>query len=728
MGLWLNECLIANLEKLDTAVEDLARSGYGVIRVMLRHTNYNHRSPQVVAAVGRIVEMAHAFRLKVVLDCEPHKEPVAHDAGALFPDAIGVRIARVEAEVVQGRFCAHLASPASLSQRADFIGIEAVFLREGSTYRKLDGIPSLKHRVVTEPYRNGFTTGSHLYVEGRPCQHESYVHLSGTIPEVDRGQLVIYGRFFDPRTIDFWSKGIRDYYDLMLEAYRSIPLDGVGWDEPGTGGDWSHYLFGDSFAKEFERSNGYRLQDKWALMDAEEFSAESMTVRLDYYRTFNEGIFRAQEYFIRRARHYFGDKLILGTHHTWQGEGGINDYRSGDVDYFRLNDNMDAGYTDCWWWDPKSVSYAYTLGSSLGRVTASGKAEINTWDAKPTNTRVEFQARLMTLMNLTWFNIWYGEATDTCLYPADYTWETTVREMKRHGTDQRRIGRAKPVIDVAILHGWETVCAINRADIAGAHKTCCMNTAKLFSDRNVAFDWVDTRLLADSQIEDGRLVNALGKYSVLILPYASILPREAWKQCCAFVSAGGGVIFTGTPPERDVEGAALNAEFANLLNMPELPLETYLAAVDAICTLPQHRPDQLDICVELEGDPGAIVTSIEGERHGMQNEEGNLIYLSDLDPRERLLDIIEPWLNTDVTCYSDSILWRLYRDGEREFLVCIAREGRTLNGLIRWDGEEMEFRSGKVVFWDKKSGPPKVYERGSELEATANLRDGALLP
>jgi hypothetical protein len=53
------------------------------------------------------------------------------------------------------------------------------------------------------------------------------------------------------------------------------------------------------------------------------------------------------------------------------------DEPAGAVDYFRLNDAMDAGYTDCCWWDPASVAYSYALASSLGRLTPTGAAVID---------------------------------------------------------------------------------------------------------------------------------------------------------------------------------------------------------------------------------------------------------------------------------------------------------------------------------------------------------------
>ena len=715
MGLWLNETNVFSPEKLDAAVRDLAHSGYGIIRTMLRNTNLNHRSSAVVEAVARIVDVAHAEGVRVAMDCEPHTEPVAHDMGSLFPDAIGVRVVRAEGPVVNGRVKLHILMPRTTGVRPDFLGLESVWLQVGGESRKIDDF-SFEHRVVTEPYLNGFTRNEHTFSLGCPAPMGLYLHLSGRLPQSVQGQLVVYVRFFDTRVIDLWSDGARRYYDEVLECYREVPLDGVGWDEPGIGGSWKNYIWGNAMAAAFERLNGYRLADRWPLLDADASSAESVRVRLDYYRTLNEGLFDAQKQLFGKARCLFGEDLILGTHHTWQGEGDINDYRAGAVDYFRLNDNMDAGYTDCWWWDQKSVSYAYTLGASLGRLTPSGEAEINTWDAKPTNARVEFQARLMTLLDLTWFNIWYGEATDTCLYPADYTWEATVREMNNHREEVKLVGGAKPVIDVAILHGWETVCGVNRAGIAAAHKCFCLNTAALFLEESVAFDWVDTRLLADSRIEGTRLVNALGSYSVLILPYASVLPRKAWKQCLAFAHAGGKIVFTGTPPDCDVEGASLSADFARLMALPELSLPRYLSEMDAEYTLPVHRSEALDVCLELEVDPLRLLTSIEGERHGVRNEAGNVVYLSDLDPRGRLLQVIAPWLEPEVECFSNGILWRLYREGGRELLICVAREGRQLRGVLRWAGETVEFRSGTRAFLERENGVLKLLAGNADVE------------
>lgn len=709
MGLWLNETNVLQPDKIEAAVADLAHSGYGIIRAMLRNTNLTHRSPQVVKAVARLVEAAHARRVRVVLDCEPHATPVGRDMGELYPDAMGSRLIRVETKLSQGGFIAHIPIPHVSGDRGDFLGIEAAFISEpGKPLEYLESISYQRFQEI-EPYHVGFSHIEQSYTEGRTVLVRPHVHLSGQLEGRAHGRLVLYVRFSDRQRVDFWTPDSRCYYNQLLECYRDIPLDGVGWDEPAVGGDWSSYLYGKGFADEFERRCGYSLASRLYLLDAADCSSEAMRTRVDYYHVMNEGVCAAQKALFEKAKELFGEHLLLGTHHTWQGEGGINDYRAGAIDYFRLNDLMDAGYTDCCWWDEASVAYAYTLASSLGRLTPSGEAEVNTWHWKPTNSLVEYHARYMTLMDIVWFNIWYGETTDTALYPSHYTWPTTVREMNRHREAQHRLAGSKPVVDVAIWHGWEGVCGVNRPDIAAAHKTFCLNTAQLFVDRGVAFDWIDSRLLEESIVSGATLGNRLGTYRLLILPYACVLNSGTWKQCVAFARAGGKVVFVGTPVEFTTEGKTINREFAELLNMEPLSLADYLEGIDAACQLPKERPEKLEVCVSLRGDEGRLQISSEGERHGIVNHQGNVLYLTDLDPRERLLQKIQPWLELPVVCHSGAILWRLYQSGQRQTLVLVARQNRCLEGTIHFAGHQLEFSKGLVAFVEIEAGALSVH-------------------
>lgn len=716
MGIWLSESIVLHPDKIEKAVQHIAGEGYGIIRTVLRNTNLTHRSPQTIDAVRRMVDTAHALGVRVALDCEPHGEPLARDMGGLFPDAIATRLVRAEARLVNGNFVVHVTPPHVVGMNPDFLGVEAAFLfQDGSRVQK---IPELKYRLryESEPYDTGFTRIEYSYTEGRPRNHSFNVCLSGCLPEIREGTVVVYARFTDTGLVDFWSPSFRKYYEILLNGYRDIALDGVGWDEPAIAGDWENYRYGKSYAEAFEARCGYALADKLYLLDEEGTSPESAKVRMDYYDTLNAGVVEAQAHLIAHAKELFGHDLLLGTHHTWQGEGGINDYRAGAVDYFQLNDSMDAGYTDCCWWDPGSVCYAYTLGSSLGRLTPSGEAEVNTWDSKPSNSLVQYNARLITLMDITWFNIWYGKATDTCLYPEHYTWAVTVTETRRHRKAAQLLKKAKPVVDIAILHGWETVSGVNRADIAGAHKTFCINTSRLFIERSVPFDWVDSRLLAEATVANGQMHNKLGSYSIIVLPYASILPRAVWQKCVEFVQSGGKLIFTGTPPDMDTEGVSLSEEFAAMMGMPQLTLAQYLTGIDAICKLDPGRPEQLDVSYPLASIEGRSFLSIEGEPHGLRSMSGNTVYLSDLDPRVRLLDTIGLWLAPRVKCFSDSILWRLYQDGQRQILVVAAKKDRKLEGIIHFSGRTLEFKKGLIALVEVEGSSLRIHGEGVSWE------------
>ncbi len=716
MGYWLNEPAVQDTGLIRKAMEDLGRNGYGIVRFMLRNTNFCHRSPKVVEAMRVAVEAGHAHGLKVVLDSEPHRDPVARDMGREFPEAMSTRLLCVRTRIVNGTFRLRMIAPHTDAQMSIFDGVEVAFLRRDGGMEK---IANLSYDLSWEV--SHFDTDRCLeqnYEFGRPVRHQRIGKLTGKLDAPEGTELTAYTRVRDIGLVDFWSEGFRKYYEMLLECYRDIPLDGVCWDEPGVGGDWWNYRYGQGFAAAFEKIKGYRLADKIWMLDEPGMTAEAARVRLDYYHMLNEGLALAQKSFIEKAQSLFGKDILLGTHHTWHGEGSINDYRACEVDYFRLTENLDAGYTDCCWWDMDSVCYAYALGSSLGRLTPSGEIECNTWHAKPTNLQVQYNVNLMTLMDITWFNIWYGNDTDTCLYPTHYTWAQTLTSLKQHHRYQLKLAGAKPVTEIGILHGWETVCALNRPEIAGAQKTFCMNTSRLFIERNVPFDFIDTGLIEKGGVSGKELVTALGSYRILVLDFASVLPRGAWARCLEFARAGGKILFVGSPPEMDTDGKSMGEEFAELLQMPRLKLADYLVCMDLSEALAPTRPTRLDVTYPLRGDSARIMTSIEDEPNGIRSPDGNVVYLTDVDPRLRMLNLLQAWTAPEVQCFSETIQWRLYRKDKESFLVCIARKEVQMRGIIRFAGHEIEIKRGNLALITERGG--KLEIEGVDLDASVH--------
>ncbi|WPJ96724.1 hypothetical protein SH580_03270 [Coraliomargarita algicola] len=697
MGVTLSDPMIRNPEVLKQVAVDLVNSGFEVLRPFLRLTSFNFGDPEVVQAVRVLTDAAHALGAKVVIDCEPHLK-AAQEMGRMFAGVQATRLVRAKTKLVEGRYRLHFENPKTNGVKSDYLDVEAAWVRSSDGQYHAVVISDSQVDGEGEIYRNGYAFRQHFYIEGKPADRRMHTHLSGQLTDFNQGELVVYARFTERACVDFWSEGCRRYYDHILELHRDSHLDGVGWDEPAVEGDWGTYLYGDAFAQAFESKKGYSLRDKLYLLDEGGCEPEAVRVRLDYYEVLNEGVFHAQQNLIAKARALFGEDLILGSHHTWQGEGGINDYRCGAVDYFRLNDQMDAGYTDCCWWDPQSVAYAYTLGSSLGRLTPSGEAEVNTWHWKATNAMVDYNARLISLFKISWFNIFYGESSEVTRYPAHYTWDLTVQETKRNRAQLRDLKGFDPVVEVGILHGWETVCGINRPDIASAHKAFCLNQSSRFVERSIAFDWVDCRLLADATVDGEALQTGLGRYRILILPYASVLPDQAWAVLQDFAQHGGRLVFVGPPPALTSSGKSLNAAFSDMMGLPMPTLSQYLSGIDAQCQLPEFRTLQIEVSYPLRGPAERLLVSIEGEAHGARNTAGNVLYLSDLEPGSQLIDHIEAWLQPEVKCYSDAILWRLYRKADgRSKLLLAARRERQLQGIIDYAGQRIELFAGTIA-------------------------------
>ena len=691
-GYWVKEPSIQNPQLAVDGVRELARQGYDLVRVMLRGTNFTFRSPEYVAVIARMTEEAHRLGMKIVLDCEPHTQIAGREMGREFPGGMGRRLYRAAGPVVNGRFTLRIKAPQGAPPMPR---LEAAFIRQGGTVTKLAALP-FDVDFEQEFYDTGFAERYVDYTPSRaPIAPQHYFHIHGRLAEPMEGELIAYFSYDDHVLIDFWSDATRAYYASLVECYRHIPLDGIGWDEPAAEVGWDCYRWGEASAAAFVRLNGYDLGDKMYLLDEPRLTPEAVKVKLDYYRTLNEGLFQAQKQLCELVRVTCGTQAILGTHHTWVGEGGIGDFRAGAVDYFRLNENMDAGYTDGVWWFDGCIDYVYALAASLGRLTPSGAAEVNTWHWKPTIAATEHAARLMALMRINWFNIWFGDSSDTAKYPEHYTYAACTAAMRTLKSYLAELESCRPAVDVAIWHGWEGVMAVNSQEWTFGLKNFQLFGSEALARRNIAFDFVDSELLKDARVENGRLVTRLESYRVLVMPYAIALPENVWGVCKGFAAAGGKVIFIGPPPTITVEGRDISAEFAAYAGIKPLPFSEFQQSVFSRCKLSLDGPHRWDVNVPLDVTDGTLLPNQEQEPRGVRNPAGTFVYLTDLVPRNELADLLETMIAPAVTCHSDSIEWRLYRqaDGTQK-LVLIAAKFRRMRGIVRFAGREIEFSDG----------------------------------
>lgn len=180
MGFWLNEPAILDHRLLVEGMAELAREGYGIVRVMLRQTHFAYRSPEVVAAVRTATEHAHRHGMRLVLDCEPHPK-AAREMGAVHPDAIGMRLFRSEGPLRDGAFRVDLQLPSTDGFTFDHVAAAA-----------LDGesipVPECALRWETNMTSRGIADERQEYVEGRPVRPTRHAGLRGRVAGASRAR------------------------------------------------------------------------------------------------------------------------------------------------------------------------------------------------------------------------------------------------------------------------------------------------------------------------------------------------------------------------------------------------------------------------------------------------------------------------------------------------------------------------------------------------------------
>ena len=697
MGVWIKEPTFADPERIRPLIERLGREGYDAIRIFPRQTVLFHTDPRVIEAVGAVVEMAHKVGLKAGFDCEPHTHQVGHDMGIRSPRDMGYRVVPVRGSLVDGRYTLRVPFPNGCQVVAR---IDAFVVLNGKA-TKVD-FSDAQRAQEFEYLDSGFTERTDGHDPHRPAQPKMFETYAGRLAGHRGGELLALFSFEDNMLVDFWSDACESYYTQLVQAYAKIPLDGIGWDEPFAQVDWSHYRFGPATAAAFKRLKGYDLVDEWWRLECGGCAPENTRTRMDYYHVLNEGSFKAQSHFNELAKATWGQDIFLGTHHTWCGEGHINDYRAGAVDYFRLGECMDAGYTDTPWYFERSMYYAYTLGSSLGRLSPTKCTEMNVWSWKPTNTHVDHCTRILSLMNLNWFNIWCGDAADTTLYPQHYTYAECVKDMLRNRKAREILDTATPVVDIAIWHGWEGVASHNRTDYAFAQKDFYLHSGSELFTRSIPHDYIDSRLLADGSVKEGRLHTRLGSYAVVILPFALALPEKAWLNLVAMAEAGGHILFTGIAPQQTTEGKSLVEEFARRAGVTPQRYEEIHARLQSVYRIPSTDSFRLEVRTEVDVTDGAPWINSEGNPCGGSGMGGHFHYWSEFAPTWELAEFlarVSP--PAPVHCLGEGLIWRLYKtDGGHKLAVAATKNRTRLKALVSFQGKTMDLDTGSLAIID----------------------------
>ena len=549
ISFYLNDHNVAQPDRVRRAVREIARAGFRTIISLKRETVCTNEDRAFIEACRAGCEEAAACGVQFLLDIEPcHVGPIVVRE---HPEAAHVQLVRGSCRIRDGRFEIRVAPPLSMfGYWPSFIGVQAAFVREPAGAAGAAGTP---RRIASLDYHADFLHTAYGDWYQREVEHMPYRAAKGQIvyqiegATEEAGELIVYAAFRIMQQADMAAPEYAAELSRVLGLYRGMPAGGVVWDEPfGGTGEWGgSHKCGVAFARAFRERTGHDLLDVIWMLDEEGEPGLTARVRHDYYATLTDALFRLQGGFFRDVKKAFGDDVGLGTHHTWTGEGSTYDLRAGCFDYFTLTKNMGAGFVDTYWYDARMAAYTYPLASSLGKAEHGGKAFSNCYNWGQTTRREQaFQTRLMALHRVDWFAMNWGDECEwpNC-YPMGKNWQGQVDAASRLDQVSAFLAGAQNRPGIAIWHGWEGVVRVNEGGLAHFWKTFLTNTAWTLQERNIAFDFTSSEMLAEGRVESipgggACLRTRMGSYATVVMGYACMVPDATWARLREFAAAG----------------------------------------------------------------------------------------------------------------------------------------------------------------------------------------------
>lgn len=529
--LLLDTNFVLDHARLRSAVADIGDKGFDTVCLEFRNSMYDEYDPQGKAAMRIVAEETQRLGLLFVkIMPMPGSNIVSK-----HPEARQVWAVEQKAIVSDGRFSLALRSPGAAAfspTEPVFAGIAKAFAIERDERSAIVRADDVTERIV-------YTVDTH-----------SVLTVTGTC-DAD-GELLVYAAYAVD-CLDFAFPRFCSAVDSYLEQYEDLPLDGYAIDEFGAGNrSADSYMIGSHFLREFKGKNGYELTDKLYLLKHEAAGECAGRTRYDYYRLTLDQTYRIQKYVKDSYTRRYGGELFGGFHSTWWGESNSGDLWAGNIDYFRLTDNLSGGFVDAQFDAERTMTSMTLLAESLAKYSETGVAYNMCWDRDTTLEKLDVYQRLLAVRNVRWVGHAYGSPGPFGPgYPDHSTWAHTRLCVTREKRFQALFGGAVTRPKVAMMYVWESAACLND-DYMHYHRLSMKALLDKLLHRHIEVDVVPT------------FETDLTRYEALIVLWPTMLPEAAWQAIERFAAFGGRLVFIGPPARCTTEGRDLRGEFAQL--------------------------------------------------------------------------------------------------------------------------------------------------------------------
>jgi len=528
--LLLDTDMVMEPERIRAAVADIQDKGFDSICIEFRNCMYNgfDRAGYDAFAIAALEAAARGLKVVQILS-GPGRDWLKR-----YPEHRRKLLVEYRGQVLDGKFRLLADSDKLGGIRAKFAGIEKVFL----VNREAGGSRIVQATDITSEFE--------------------YVSEMNAVPELsgkygEDGEILLYARYHDDE-VDWASPFIMDTFEAQAALYEGLPISGYAMDEFGTG---THapgvYHAGRGFLGSFRERWGYDLLDKLYLLQNEAVGESAGKVRFDYYKLTMEHTYAIQSGVKERFAARYGQGLFAGFHHTWWGEGNSGDLWAGNMDYFRLADNLSGGFVDAQYDAERTMTSMTMLAESIAKYSETGVAYNMCWDRNPTPEKMDYYHRLLSVRGVHWVAHTYGRSGEFGPgYPDHRTWGDVSACTSRESIFQFFIGAARSRPKIALLYVWESTAYVSDS-FMHYHRMSMKALLDKLLDRHIEVDVIPT------------FETDLRKYEAVLVLWPTMLPEATWQALRSFADSGGKLVFMGPPAQCTVEGRELSGEFESLI-------------------------------------------------------------------------------------------------------------------------------------------------------------------
>ncbi|MCL2351955.1 MAG: hypothetical protein FWC55_05425, partial [Firmicutes bacterium] len=478
------------------------------------------------------------------------------------------------------------------------------------------------------------------------------------------------------------------------------------------------YMSGDAFLRQFERTCGYDFLSRLFLLNNEAEGWCAAKTRYDYYKVSTDTTYNVQKYVKEAFTRRYGDDVFLGYHHTWWGEGNSGDLWAGNMDYFRLAENLSGGFADSEFYSEQTMLSLSLLAESLAKYAGGRAAYDMSWNFETTRAQVEYFPRMLAARNLRWIAHIYGSSVVFGPgYPRHRTWEQVPLALKYLDDMRGFLGAAESRPKVAMLYCWESAAARNDRFMHYHRLSLKAAIYRLLTNH------IELDVIPSTEVNY--------PYDVLIALWPEMLPEETWEAVKAFAASGKQVIFIGPPARYTTPGGDISGEFAELVGAEPGGFTEYDGEYDYVARDVWFTDERIPmLCAPLTPTGGRVTI-----RHGenvLGVAKGGVSYYSFEIPLCPYFGSVISGLSryASITPAVPGALSKLSRDAEGgAYLTMAARWGEALECAFECQGSRIELKNGKLLGVQWKDGEVRrvAATEGTEVSIDGTAREYSVI-